>query len=98
MDIKDLLKDAHNLTNYEFKNRLERLVSENYRYRNLDTKNRKLVFDIIRKYHSYLRKGYGISPTMIRNENYRLYKNRNKLDLSLEDLEDIKEILNEFKK
>ncbi len=98
MDVKDLLKNAQNLTDYEFGQKLNKLVRDNYRYRNLDSKNRKLVFDILKKYRSYLRKGIGISYTTLQRETYRLYQNRIKLGLTENDLKDIKEILNKFKK
>jgi len=98
MDVKDLINEAQNLTEYEFKQKLGRLVHENYRYRNLDSKNQKVVMDLVSKYKGYIRKGIGISSTNIRNEMYKLYQHRFKLDLTEEDLKDIKEILNELKK
>ncbi|MFH1522595.1 MAG: hypothetical protein ABIE43_02110 [Patescibacteria group bacterium] len=97
MDIKDLLKDAQNLTDYEFEQKLNKLVRDNYRYRNLDSKNKEIVFDLIKKYRTYLRKGIGISYSARQNEMYKLYKNRMKLDLTEEDLKDIKEIIGMFK-
>lgn len=98
MDIKDLLKNAQHLTDYEFEQKLNKLARDNYRYRNLDEKNRRLVFDILKKYRSYLRKGIGISYTTLQNESYRLYQDRLKLGLTEDDLRDIKELLNSFKK
>jgi len=97
MNIKDLLKDAQNLTDYDFEQKLNRLIRDNYQYRNLGPKNRKIVLDLLKKYRSYLRKGMGISYSSRQNEMYKLYKNRLKLDLSEEDLKDIKEIIGMFK-
>jgi len=97
MNIKDLLKDAQNLTDYDFEQKLNRLIRDNYQYRNLGPKNRKIVLDLLKKYRSYLRKGMGISYSFRQNEMYKLYKNRLKLDLSEEDLKDIKEIIGMFK-
>ena len=98
MDIKDLLKNAQSLTDYDFEQKLNRLIRDNYQYRNLGPKNRKIVLDLLKKYRSYLRKGIGISYSARQNEMYRLYKSRLKLDLSEEDLKDIKEIIGMFKK
>jgi len=98
MDVQDLLENAGSLTDYEFEQRLNKLVRENYRYKNLDEKNRELIMDVVKKYRTYLRKGIGISASSIQNETYRLHKKREKLGLTEEDLKDIKEILNEFRK
>jgi len=97
MDIKDLMEDAKNLKDYEFERKLNDLVRNNYRYSNLNGKNKKIVLDLVKKYKSYLRKGIGISSTNLRNESYRLYQNRLKLGLTQEDLDDIKEILGELR-
>ena len=97
MDTKDLMSNAKNLKDYEFKRKLNDLVRNNYRYGNLNSANRKIVLDLVKKYKSYLRKGIGISATNLRNESYRLYQNRLKLGLTQEDLDDIKEILGELR-
>lgn len=97
MDVKDLMGNVKNLTDYEFERKLNDLVRNNYRYRNLNSANKKIVLDLVKKYKSYLRKGIGISSTNLRNESYRLYENRLKLGLTQEDLDDIKEILGELR-
>ena len=97
MDIKDLLEDAQNLTNYEFEQKLNKLVRDNYHYRNLSSDNKEIILDLIKKYKPYLRKGIGVSSLAMRNDLYRLYRNRLKLDLTQEDLDDIKEILGTFR-
>ena len=97
MNIKDLMKDAKNLKDYEFERKLNELIRNNYRYSNLNSGNKKIVLDLVKKYKSYLRKGIGISYTNLRNETYRLHKNRLKLDLTEEDLKDIREILGELR-
>ncbi len=98
MDIEDLLEDAQNLTNYEFEQKLNKLVRDNYHYRNLSSDNKEIILDLIKKYKPYLRKGIGVSSVTMRNDLYRLYRNRLKLDLTEEDLDDIKEILGTFGK
>lgn len=97
MDIKDLMKNAKNSTDYEFERKLNDLVRDNYRYSNLNSSNKKIVLDLVKKYKAYLRKGIGLSYSNLRNESYRLYQNRLKLGLTEEDLKDIKEILEELR-
>lgn len=96
MDIQDLMRDVKNLRGWEFERRLNKLIRENYKYRNLDKSNQKLIMDLMKKYQPYLRKGIGISSLRIRDEVLRLHKNRVKLDLTENDIEDIKEILKMF--
>jgi len=98
MDSKDLTKDAEDLTDFNFERKLNDLVRDNFRFRNLSEDNRKIVLDLMKKYKSRLRKGIGLSYSDLKNESYRLYENRLKLGLTHEDLDDIKEILGEFKK
>lgn len=97
MDIKDLMANAKNLTSYQFERKLNRLVRDNYRYRNLSSDNKKVVLDLVKKNKKYLRRGTGISYTNVKNEMRRLYSNRLKLDLTKEDLKDIREILGQLK-
>ena len=98
MDIKDLMKDAEDLTDFEFERKLNDLIRENFRFRNLNEDNREIVLDLMKKYKSRLKRGVGLSYSDLKNEMYRLYEKRLKLDLSEKDLEDIKEILGELKK
>ncbi|MDO8259883.1 MAG: hypothetical protein Q7T50_00090 [Candidatus Magasanikbacteria bacterium] len=96
MGIDDLLKDAQNLTDEQFENRLNRLVHENSSFQNLDHENKKVVVEIFRRFKERLRKGYGISSRTIRDESMRLYKNRVELGLTEEDMRDIKDIMHGF--
>lgn len=98
MKLKDLVKNSDKLTAYDFKAKLNRLVRENYKYKNLGPKNRKIVLDLINKNSSNIRRGLGISAYTIRAESYKLYQKREKLKLSEHDLKDIKQILRAFKK
>ena len=98
MDIKDLTKNYKDIPHYQFKRKLNELVRSNYRYGNLSQKNRKVILDLIRKYSSRIRSGQGLSYDTINRESYSLYKKRLQLDLTEEDLKDIKEILGMFKK
>jgi hypothetical protein len=96
MNIQDLMEDVKNLRGWEFERRLHKLIRENYKYKNLDKGNQKLIMDLVKKYKPYLLKGIGISSLRIRDEMIKLRRNRLKLDLTENDLRDIKEILKMF--
>lgn len=96
MNIDDLVKDAINLTDERFEMRLNSLVRENSSFRNLDENNREVVIEIFKKFKDRLRKGYDISDRLIKDEYMHLYKNRLELNLTEEDLRDIKEIMRGF--
>jgi len=98
MDIKDLIKDAKNLSSRELERKLSELVRENYKYRNLNSDNKEVVMDLIKKYSSKVRRGVGVSSFVIRKDMYNLNRKRLKIDLTEEDLDDIRDILNEFRK
>ncbi|MFA6307028.1 MAG: hypothetical protein WCV70_03825 [Patescibacteria group bacterium] len=98
MDIQELLASAKTQTFDRFAQKLNTLVRENYRYSNLDESNRKIVLAIIKKHLSNIHNGYGISSTVAEREIYKLHQDRIKLNLTEEDLADIKEILGLFKK
>lgn len=93
MNMSDFTKDLGHITDYDIKRRLNKLVRDNYRYKNWDESNKKVVLDLVKKFKPYLRKGIKISAGTIRDESYRLWQNRLKLGLSEEDLKDIKEFL-----
>ena len=96
MDLNDLMQNAKHLTSYEFERKLNKLVRENYRYRNLDEKNKKIILDLVKKWKDKIRRGVGVSSYTFRNEMHRLYEKRLKLNLTEEDLKDIKEIMSAF--
>lgn len=98
MDIQELLATAKTQTFDRFEQKLNSLVRENYRFRNLDEGNRKIILDIIKKHIGEIHRGMGISSVTIENERYRLHRDRVKLNLTEEDLADIKKILDLFKK
>ena len=97
MDVKDLVNNYKDLPSYRFEQKLNEFVRKNYRYANLDQKNRKVITDLVKKYSRRIRNGQGISYDTIHRECYNLHQKRIKLGLTEEDLKDIKEILNMFK-
>ena len=98
MDIKDLLEGLKDLDSDRLDNRLDQLVRTNYRFQNLSSENKKLVLSLVKKYRDYLKRGVGISDSAVDRECYKLYSNRSKLGLTEEDLKDIREILEAFRK
>ena len=97
MNMDDFTKDLGHTTDYDIERRLNKLVRDNYRYQNWDESNKKVVLGLVKKFKPYLRKGIKISERTIRDESYRLWKNRLKLGLTEEDLKDIKEFLGGLK-
>jgi len=97
MDIKNVFKDAKNLTDYQLEQRLDLMVHEHPGFRHLNESNKDLILGLVHKYKEKIRQGTGVSAYTIREDGYHLYENRLKLNLTLRDLEVVKEILNNFK-
>jgi hypothetical protein len=98
MDIQELLATAKEQTFERFERKLNELIRLNSRFSNLGPANRQALLGIIKKHLPNIHNGYGISGHTIQREMYHLYQNRLKLNLTEEDLRDIKEILFIFKK
>lgn len=98
MEIEELLASAKEQTFDRFVWKLNDLVRKNYRYRNLSESNKKVVLDFIKKHLSDIHRGIGISALVARQEMYHLYEDRLKLNLTADDLKDIKEIIGLFEK
>ena len=98
MDIQDLLASAKTQTSDLFARKLNSLIRENYRFSNLDESNRKIVLAIIKKHLPDIHNGIGISSLVAQREMYKLHQDRVKLNLTEQDLADIREILALFKK
>lgn len=97
MDFKDIAEGARDMTDTELKRALYSCVRNNSKLKNLDSKNREVLMDIIKKFQKYLKRNIGISSTMIRREMYDLSRNQHKLGLDDADMDDLKEILEEFR-
>jgi len=95
--LKDLMKKAKDLPEYDFDRRLNSVIRNNSKYRNLDSSNKKIIEDLVDKYKPKLRRGIKIGYVNRRNDLYKLTKNRVKLGLTREDLKDIKEVIDAFK-
>ena len=97
MDFKDVTKNLANQTSYRLEQRFNRMMRLNPRYKNLDRDNRRLVLDILEKYKDKARSGVKPSRLTIKADTYRLYKDRLKLNLSTNDLKQIRELPYSFK-
>jgi len=97
MKIEDLVSNVKELTTDELKRKINSLVRENPGYKNLDQNNRKVVLVVIKKIIERIKKGRKIDSRFIRDEMIKLKRNRIKLDLSEKDLDDIEDIIKEFR-
>ena len=97
MDLQDITKDMRNTTDYRLDQRFDELMRKNSNYNNLDAANRELIFGLIKKYKEKLRHGLKPSRYTIKEEMYHLYHNRVKLNLTKNDLDQIRDLLESFK-
>ncbi len=98
MDFSDVTKDIKDQTDYRLEQRMDELFRKNPRYRHLDEENQKLIFDLIKKYKDKIRRGIKPSRYTIKEDMYHLYQNRLKLNLTYNDLDQIRDLLMGFKK
>ncbi len=96
MDIKDILKDIQNQTDYRIEQRLNEMIRRNPSYSYLSEKNQSLLLKLLDKYKDKIRRGIRVSGFSIRQDMYHLYRNRLKLDLTKHDLDLIRDVLNSF--
>lgn len=97
MDFQDVTKDLKDQTNYRIAQRLEEMMRTNPNYRNLDEGNRELILNLIKKYKEKAQEGIKSSAYTIKEDMYHLYQNRLKLNLTYNDLDQIRELLSSFK-
>lgn len=97
MDFSDVTKNLIDQTDYRIHQRMEEMFRVNPRFNNLDTKNKELIFGLIKKYKEKMRHGIKPSAYTIHQDTYNLYENRIKLNLTSNDLEQIRDLLGSFK-
>lgn len=97
MDFSDVTKNLIDQTDYRIHQRMEEMFRTNPRFKNLDAGNRELIFGLIKKYKEKMRQGLKPSAYTIQKDTYRLYENRIKLNLTENDLRQIRELLGSFK-
>jgi len=98
MDLKTVTKNLQGETDYRIDQRFDELMRRNPRYKNLDADNRKLIMDLIKKYKNKILEHNYPSSLTIRDDMYHLYQDRNKLGLTHNDLNQIRDLLESFKK
>lgn len=98
MDSRDLLDNADDTPSYLIERKLNKLVYDNYKFRNLSSENKEILMNLIKKYIARIRAGQTISSETIRRDTHQLYQDRIKLKITEEDLEDFREVLEMFKK
>jgi Asp-tRNA(Asn)/Glu-tRNA(Gln) amidotransferase C subunit len=98
MDVEELTKKLKDEPLWKFERELNELIRHNSNYYNLNTKNKEIIINLIKKHLDDIRQGRGISSYVLQQESLRLWQNRVKSGLTEEDLKDIKEILGMFKK
>jgi hypothetical protein len=98
MQLEDFLESVKDMPSYKLERELNSLVRKNHRFKNLSSDDKEVVLDLIKKYKNKIRLGLGISPYLINREMYRLHQNRHDDDLTKRDKEQIRMILESFKK
>ena len=97
MDLKNVASNLKNTTDYHLDQRFEEMMRKNPSFKNLNTENRELIMDLLKKYKQKLRDHAYPSAYTIKEDMYHLYQNRIKLGLSFHDLDQIKDLLLSFK-
>jgi len=97
MDLKDVTSKLKDQTNYRVEQRLATMMRTNPRYKNLDAENRELILKLIEEEKEKARHGIKTSGYTIRQKMYNLYRNRLKLGLTYNDLDQIRDLLESFK-
>lgn len=97
MPLKEIAKDMEKQTEYRLDQRMDEFIRRNPRYRHLDSGDQKIIKDLMEKYKTKRRKGIDISGLAVRRDMYSLYHNRIELGLTLNDLDDIRDLLVSFK-
>lgn len=98
MKLEEFLESVKNLPSYKLERKLNALVRRNHNFRNLNSDNKKIVLDLINKNKDKIRRGTGISQYLINKELYRLHQKRKEKDLTKRDRDQIRKILESFKK
>ncbi len=94
MNPSDLLKGAVSMTDNQFERKLNSLVRDHSRYKNLDDGNKKVITDVFKKHKDRFRTGVGLSYAQRAREMSKIKATKG---VTKEDLKDIKEIIDGFK-
>ncbi len=94
MNPSDLLKGAVNMNSTQFERKLNSLVRNHSRYKNLDEGNKKVIMEVFKKHRDRFRTGIGLSYSQRTREMSKIKATKG---VTKEDLKDIKEIIDGFK-
>lgn len=97
MGLKKVAADLQHQTNYRLEQRFSEMMRRNPHYRNLDSANKALILDLLKRYKEKIRKGIKVSGLSVRRDMYRLYRDRLKLGLTKNDLDQIRDLLTSLK-
>jgi hypothetical protein len=97
MDLKDVVKNLSQQTEYRLDQRMDKLLRKNPRYNHLNKDDQKIILDLLKKYKDKKRRGVKISSFAIKRDTYNLYRKRLEMGLTYNDLDKIKELLNSLK-
>lgn len=97
MKIEDLGKNLRAQSDYRLRQRMAAMQRKNPSYSNLDSQNRTVILDLLKKYKDKSRRREKISAMSIRRDMYHLSKNKLKLGLSSTDVKQIRALLNSLK-
>jgi len=93
MDLQKVASNLRDQTDYRLEQRFSEMLRRNPCYRNLDSKNRETIMELLKKYKDKKRRGLKISGLSVREDMYSLYHNRLKLGLTRNDLDQIRDLL-----
>jgi hypothetical protein len=96
MSLADIAHEAKGMTDYRIDQKLDELFRTHPTLKNLKG-NQDLIFDIIKKYKEKSRQGIKTSDYTVRHDMHNLYENRLELGLSVNDLDQLRELLETFK-
>lgn len=98
MDIQHLIEEYRkDMTTSKFLEKFDYELRHSPSYSNLDESNRKLAYEVIKKYSEKIKDGRGLSAENIHDSTHKIFENRLKLKITDDDLKDIREILGMFR-
>lgn len=96
MSLSDIADQAKDMTDFRLDQKLDEFFRKNPSFKNLKG-NQELIFEVIKKYKEKSRRGIGTSDFTVRHDMHRLYKKRLELGLTINDLDDLRDLLETFK-
>lgn len=98
MDIKELVASLKNEDLYTFERRCKEFFYSSYEFSSIDQANRDFIIELLKKHRDDLVSFGGIPDYKLTNELYELHGNLSSHGLSELDYDNIKKILQYFKR